>query len=426
MYAPEAIEVRVAAIAQAWGVFQHFYPYFDVVGVDWQQTLRPALAEALRTRDRWEGETALRRLVARLHDGHGRVFSQRPPGVLWLPALWVWVEGALLTVPTNEESVIPPGLVVESINGTPVGDLVARLTPTISSASPGWTRHRLLDELRQVETNEARLGVRDADGGRQELTVEARPPGHPEVALTPRARWFNGQQLAPGVLYFNLSGATSGQLRRELRRMARADGVVFDLRGYPDSAGQRVLQHLTEERVRSAWWRVPVTSHPDRERVRYSESRWDLPPRRPRVEGRVVFMTDGSAISYAESVMGIVEMLRLGDIVGAPTAGTNGNVNPFRTVGGYSISWTGMRVEKHDRSTHHGVGALPTVYAEPTLAGLRAGRDELLELATRIATGELKGPVLDGVPGPMRWDPNTDALHPTEHAEFVRPAERAR
>jgi C-terminal processing protease CtpA/Prc len=81
--------------------------------------------------------------------------------------------------------------------------------------------------------------------------------------------------------------------------------------------------------------------------------------------------------------MGIVEYYKLGEIVGGPTAGTNGNVNSFRLPGGYTISWTGMKVLKQDGSQHHGVGILPTVPVSRTRAGVAAGRDELLERAVQ-------------------------------------------
>jgi C-terminal processing protease CtpA/Prc len=82
--------------------------------------------------------------------------------------------------------------------------------------------------------------------------------------------------------------------------------------------------------------------------------------------------------------MGVVEEYRLGEIVGERTAGTNGNVNPFTLPGSYTVTWTGMRVLKRDGTPHHGVGILPTVPVSPTIAGLRAGRDEVLERAVQI------------------------------------------
>jgi C-terminal processing protease CtpA/Prc len=75
----------------------------------------------------------------------------------------------------------------------------------------------------------------------------------------------------------------------------------------------------------------------------------------------------------------------LADIVGEPTAGTNGNVNPFTVPGGYVLSWTGMRVLKHDGSRHHGVGILPTHPVSRTIKGITERRDEILEKALELA-----------------------------------------
>jgi C-terminal processing protease CtpA/Prc len=107
-------------------------------------------------------------------------------------------------------------------------------------------------------------------------------------------------------------------------------------------------------------------------------------PHKPHIAAKLVFITDGRAISYAESCMGIVEHYQLGAIVGEATAGTNGNVNPFTLPGGYRISWTGMKVLKHDGARHHGVGIRPTVPLQRTVAGIRQGRDEFLERAVEL------------------------------------------
>jgi len=88
--------------------------------------------------------------------------------------------------------------------------------------------------------------------------------------------------------------------------------------------------------------------------------------------------------------MGIIEHHQLGEIVGSPTAGTNGNVNPFMIPGSYQIMWTGMQVLKHDGSQHHGIGIRPTVPVTPTAAGIAAGRDEVLEKAIETLQGKIK------------------------------------
>jgi C-terminal processing protease CtpA/Prc len=159
---------------------------------------------------------------------------------------------------------------------------------------------------------------------------------------------------------------------------------VFDLRGYPRIAPAWIT-HLSPQVLQSARWNTPKTHRPDHTEVQWETSgRWTLPVGQPQLTSNRVFLTDGGAMSYAESMMGIVEAYKLGEIVGEPTAGTNGNALPVGLPLGYSMAFTGMKVLKHDGSQHHGVGILPTVPVTRTIEGLRAGRDEQLERALSL------------------------------------------
>jgi hypothetical protein len=58
---------------------------------------------------------------------------------------------------------------------------------------------------------------------------------------------------------------------------------------------------------------VPVVRRPDREGLEWdTRGRWSLQPLQPRLTRNAVFLTDGRAISHAESWMGIVEAYKLG------------------------------------------------------------------------------------------------------------------
>ncbi len=82
--------------------------------------------------------------------------------------------------------------------------------------------------------------------------------------------------------------------------------------------------------------------------------------------------------------MSFVEHYKLGEIVGQSTAGTNGEVNRFNLPGGYRVTWSGMKVVKHDGSQQHLIGILPTVPVQRTIQGVIEGRDEFLEKALEI------------------------------------------
>ena len=105
-----------------------------------------------------------------------------------------------------------------------------------------------------------------------------------------------------------------------------------------------------------------------------------------------MFLTDGGNVSFAETVMGIVEAYQLAEIVGGTTAGTDGNINYISLPGGYTLGFTGMKVLKNDGSQFHGVGIHPTIPASRTRAGVAAGIDEVLARGVAVVKGPQPGP----------------------------------
>jgi len=383
---------RLADVILAWNVFEHFYPYFDVVAADWPGELRRALRSAAADADERAFLDTLRRLVAALHDGHGTVVSRSAGRPSHLPLLWDWVEDRLVVTAVDAErgGGVQRGDVVTAIDGRPAKEAIAAEEELTSAATPQWRRHRALEALLLGPPGSVRLDLQRAAGGTAPGTVTATAtlsrslPAYGPGALEER-RPEKIAEVAPGVWYVDVGRAGDDDWKGALDRLAQARGIVFDFRGYPRMSPV-LLQHLTDKPLHSAQWHVPVVMRPDREGVTFLSSAWDLDPVAPRLTAKVAFVTDGRAISYAESCLGIVEHYRLGEIVGGPTAGTNGNVNPFSLPGGYRVIWTGMQVLKQDGSRHHGVGILPTVPAARTVAGIREGRDEVLEKAIALVS----------------------------------------
>ena len=73
---------RLAAVILAWNALEHFYPYFDEVEVDWDAALRQALVSASEDGTELEFLDTLRRMLAALEDGHGRIAHSREVALL--------------------------------------------------------------------------------------------------------------------------------------------------------------------------------------------------------------------------------------------------------------------------------------------------------------------------------------------------------
>ena len=385
---------RLAAVIIAWNVFEHFYPYFDVVKTDWTAELPKALRTASSDSGVIDFTKTLQRLVAALKDGHGGVMPPRQPPFTQPPVTMDWIEGQFVVtrVQKGKAEGVAPGDRVLKLDGRAIAVAAGEERALISGATEQWIQHRLADELSRCKADPTKMTIElepfAAQGTSKTVTLSCAPPKYKDMETYTEPRPEKITELEPGIIYVDLDRVTDADWTAVVPRLEKAKGIIFDMRGYPSQPGILALTHLTDNAIRSAKWNIPQPTKPDRLDFPFQESGWPVQPEQPYFSARRVFLTDGRAISYAETVMGIVEAFKLGEIVGGPTAGTNGNVNPLRLPGGYTISWTGMKVLKHDGSQHHAIGILPTVPASRTRKGVSEGKDEILLRGLQVVKAE--------------------------------------
>ena len=377
---PEALEFRLGNLINAWNVFQHFYSYFEEVGVDWQAVLSESLTAA------FEGERShldeLKVLTAKLKDNHVNVFG--PESYSFAPQIrWEWVEKQLLITQVLDSNLeLRVGDRVDEIEGKSPEDYFAEIETGISAASVGWMNYRAgIESLLGSENSVLNIQV---DGESVALIRDANyyQKQNELKSVSPQYRFYPND-----VVYLNLDRIPMDTIHQLMPRLEKSKAIIADLRGYPTGGNHLLIQHLLSKPDKDKWMQVDQVIYPDREKpAGFTSEGWDLSPQKPYLGGKkVFFITDGQAVSYAESYMGFIEAHDLATIVGQPTSGTNGNINQFDLPGGYRISFTGMRVIKHDGSKFHGVGILPDVYVEKSIEGVKSGTDEFLEMALKLA-----------------------------------------
>lgn len=371
--------VRLSGVVIAWNVFQHFYPYFDVVDVDWDKELTNAFRSALEDETEKDFFYTLCRLVAKLQDGHGNVYHNVWMQQAGLPLKVDWIENQVVVTVSKDPAHFQRGDIILEIDG--IGTEKALLdAEEFISGSPQWKRWKSLNRFAYGEPGTmAKLKLK-----RGEEVLEMEVERNFKEYLT-ESTMSNIEKLENDIYYVNLDKASWTEINVKIGDLAKARGIIFDLRGYPNGNHQIICHLLEKKDTSDAWMQIPLIIYPDQENIAdYQRTGWGLRAQEPHIEGRVAFIIYGGCISYAESFMSFIEFYKLAEIVGQPTAGTNGNVNSFVLPGGFRIIWTGMKVLKHDGSQHHLIGIQPTVPAERTIQGLIEGRDEFLEKALEV------------------------------------------
>lgn len=378
----EEQSLRSGNVINTYNVFQHFYPYFDVVDVNWDDELTKALLRCFTDKTPKDHLITLEKFTAPLKDGHISIYnslSQFAAPPIW----WEWIENKLVITHIYKDIPnIHVGDIVTKIDGISSEKYFEEINSRISAGTKGWLDYRAVFY--------SLLGDK---GSILKLTINDKPidiplennPYDSGRALTKDEKRYS--RIGDSIWYLNMDMIEMDTINKLLPALEKCKAIICDARGYPKGNDDFIAHLMKTDDTTSSWMQIPEIVFPDHKNlIGYRKLNWMMKAKKPYLgDKKVVYITDGSAISYAESCLGYIEGYKLATIVGQPSAGTNGNVNPFELPGGYTIRWTGMKVLKHNGTQHHGIGILPNIYVTRTIAGITAGRDEFLERAIEIA-----------------------------------------
>lgn len=370
-------------VAVLWPVLQHFYPYQDHID-GWNDALDTALAETRLVEDAGDHERLLQRMMSSLNDGHVRIYhADEDPdaGIAWVPIAVESVDGELVVSRadsgTHRPDGVRPGDRIAAIDGEPASQWLERELAH-HSGSLAWRTHRAIEVLLRGPRGESLALELLRDGQRIQHEPAFEQPRRQETLAHPPSTTLDG-----GIVYVKLHGMPAETQAELIPELVEAPGVILDLRGYPRA--DALLTHLLEEPDDwLGWMRVLLARAPNGDLVVRSEYEWGMQPAEPRIESPVVLLTNHRALSYSESIVGIVKRHGLATVVGSNTGGANGNVIALQLPSGFVAHYTGMHVLGPDGQPYHATGIEPDVHVAPTIQGLKDGRDEVLERALEL------------------------------------------
>ena len=178
-----------------------------------------------------------------------------------------------------------------------------------------------------------------------------------------------------------------------LEELKDARALVFDMRGYPNGTAFSLAPRLNTRNAKyGAQFLMPLVigsedGAADR-RLRFLQTFSALPAGASIYRGKVVVLIDERAVSQAEHTCLFLHEAAGATFVGSPTHGANGDITVMRLPGGLRMQFTGQEVRHADGKQLQKIGIQPDVAVRPTIAGMRAGKDELLDRALGwLATG---------------------------------------
>jgi C-terminal processing protease CtpA/Prc len=281
------------------------------------------------------------------------------------------------------------GDVILAVDGEDAHARMRRLARYISASTPqALARIAAIRMTRGAAGTTVKLRVRRAGGVVRELEL-TRSSGFDLTGRTgPMFR-----VLPRNIGYADLGRLPADQVDSMFEALRDTRAIIFDDRGYPFGTAWPIAPRLTSaDQPLAARFARPHPASPDTtERTTYEFTQVLPHTDKWRYLKPTVMLIDERTISQAEHTGLFFEAANGTKFIGSPTTGANGDVTVVVLPGRVTMSFTGQAVRHADGRRLQRIGLVPDVLVRPTIAGVRAGRDEVLERALRYVEGRLRG-----------------------------------
>ena len=387
--------LRLLSLYRYWNMIEYFFPYRYAIGEDWQKVLPEFIPQFAAARTDEQYRLAALAIIARIHDTHANVYGSDKilaayKGTLYAPVQVRFVEGQAVVTDYFHETLGPAtglqkGDVVLAVDGAKVTDLIkARQSLTPASNEPTQLRNMARDLLRG-NTDKVTLLVRRA-GRDFPVTIGRVPAAQLNLALnngTPDPKAPFWKLLPDNVGYLSLGTIKQAELPEAMAKLKNTKGLVIDIRNYPaEFVVFSLTKYLSAKPVPfvrfsephptypGMFLRTPVLSVPGTKEASYA--------------GKVVILVNELSQSQSEYTTMALRAVPGAKVVGSTTAGADGNVSTIMLPGNITTMISGLGVYYPADGETQRVGIVPDVVATPTIAGIREGRDEVLERAMQL------------------------------------------
>jgi C-terminal processing protease CtpA/Prc len=381
---------QLLAVYRYWNIIQYWFPNRDVLGEDWDKVLADFIPRVALASDAPSYHRELMALIARAHDTHSNLWSSlqdRPPvGACQVPVIVRFIEGQpVIASDESKDSAFRPGDVIEQLDGRPIADLTSAWSPYYADSNDAARERDIARSMTRGACGEMSARVR-RQGQPVEIKATRRPPSQSDPSgATHDLPGDTFRLLSPEVGYLKLSSIKAADLPGFIDRAAKTKGLVIDIRNYPS---EFVVFALGSMLVAD---RTPFVRFTSGDLSNPGAFHWTAPvsidPQNLHYAGKVAILVDETSQSQAEYTTMAFRASPKAKVFGSMTAGADGNVSEFALPGGIGTMISGIGVFYPDKRPTQRVGIVPDVPVKPTIAGIRDGRDEVLETALRDILG---------------------------------------
>ncbi|MES2132844.1 MAG: S41 family peptidase [Bacteroidota bacterium] len=384
-------ELRLLGLAHYWNVVNYFFPYKYKIGSDWKLILEEMIPKYRDAKDTMAYHLAMLETVAKINDSHANFvteYTNRYFGYKWAPFKFKLIDNkAIVTGFYNEvmcrQNDICYGDVFLTVDGKSIKDIIKKQWNYVPASND------------PVKLRKMYFVIFNGQSDSVKVSFERNNTIYEKMLYRYEYKQFNVSKvnkdttykIIPGNIgYVNMGVLERNEVHKMMAALEHTKAIIFDLRNYPNGTLYDIAFYLNSESKPFAAFREPDLNYPGV--YKYTTPYYCGSDNKKAYKGKVVLLFNETTQSHSEFTAMVLQTAPNVISIGSQTSGADGDVSYIVFPGNYSTAMTGIGVYYPDGRETQRIGIVPDIEVKPTIEGIRAKKDEVLEKAVEIINGK--------------------------------------
>ena len=384
---------RLLSLYRYWNTIQYFFPAKYQTDKNWNDILKEYIPIFIDAENGLEYEWAALQVIGEINDTHANLWGGGDKinsfrGSNFASFRVQFVEQKLTVADyynpeLKEASGLEIGDVITHINGRTVEFIVDSVKRYYPASNDAARLRNISDDL--LRSNSKSLQIQYTSSGQ---VKQKELPLYERSSLS-MYRWYkvNQNEKCYKLLDGNIGYITLANIKLEdvpviKESFKNTKGIIIDIRNYPSAFMPFTLvPYFVSQPAPFVKFTQGNVNNPGEFVFRNGPI---IPKENETYQGKLIVIVNEISQSQAEYTAMAFRAGGNTTIIGSMTAGADGNVSSIILPGGLRTMISGIGVYYPDGKRTQRIGIVPDIKVEPTINGIKQGKDEVLEKATEM------------------------------------------
>jgi hypothetical protein len=384
------VNKRILSLFRYWNIINYFFPYKYIMDQKWDTTLVEFIPQIIAATDALSYQLTFKRLTTRINDSHAYFTSSAYNswrGNYYPPFLVRFIENEMVITRVLPETVVNVGDIIKEIDGEDIYDLRDSLREYAYGSNDVFIEKEINKIIMWGDYGNFSIVVDDGSNIHAE-SLNRNSSNYNQLKTDTSPIWKD--TIVNGNCNFgivNMGRLGNNNLSTMFSDLWDTDVIIFDIRNYPNGTLWNIVDYLYTTYIHIANFTFPDITYPGR--LNWNPEYIGSGTSNP-YSGKIIILFDERTKSQAEYTCMGLEQFPGAIKIGSTTAAADGNVTIMYLPGKIKTYATFLGTYYPDYTPTQRVGIIPDFEVHPTISGIRAGQDEVMDFALNCDFVDIK------------------------------------